>query len=145
MQILVLDCYIALYHHALKKCEVRLIRPLYGHNLSSLQKLGTHATSLLLILLSTSNVQLPILLTTSIDVQHHAPSRPDHLPTLSAAKTSELSLLVKSPFWRRSGRCRQCGFDFLLQCAGDIEADHTDSGIAMDCAVRNREAPHFGA
>ena len=25
-------------------------------------------------------------------------SRPDHLPTLSAAKTSKLSLLVKSPF-----------------------------------------------
>ena len=27
-----------------------------------------------------------------------ASSRPDHLPSLSAAKTSELSLLVKSPF-----------------------------------------------
>ena len=27
-----------------------------------------------------------------------ASSRPDHLPTLSAAKTSKLSLLVKSPF-----------------------------------------------
>ena len=28
-----------------------------------------------------------------------ASSRPDHLPTLSTAKTSELSLLRKSPFW----------------------------------------------
>ena len=27
-----------------------------------------------------------------------ASSRPDHLPTLSAAQTSQLSLLVKSPF-----------------------------------------------
>ena len=27
-----------------------------------------------------------------------ASSRPDHLPTLSAAKTSKLSLLAKSPF-----------------------------------------------
>ena len=34
-------------------------------------------------------------------------SRPDHLLTLSVAKTSELSLLVKSPFRGRSGRCRQ--------------------------------------
>ena len=73
-----------------------------------------------------------------------APSRPDHLPTPSSAKTSELPLLVKSPFWWRSGRCRQCYSDVLLQCAGDIEADHTDSGIAMDSAVRNREAPHLG-
>ena len=41
-------------------------------------------------------------------------------------------------FWWRSGRCRQCYSDFQLQCAGDIEADHTDSGIVMDCADRNR-------
>ena len=41
-------------------------------------------------------------------------SRPDQLPTLSAAKTSELSLLVKLPFWWRSGRFRQCSSDFLL-------------------------------
>ena len=58
-----------------------------------------------------------------------ASSRPGHLPTLSAAMTSELSLLVKSPFWWRSGQCRQCYTDFLLQCAGDVEADHTDSGV----------------
>ena len=32
----------------------------------------------------------------------------------------------------------------LLQCAGDIEADHTDSGIAMDSDDRNRETPHLG-
>ena len=57
--------------------------------------------------------------------------------TVSAAKTSTLSLLVKSPFWWLSGRCRQCYSDFLLQCAGDIEADHTDSGIDMDCTDRN--------
>ena len=68
-----------------------------------------------------------------------ASSRPDHLPTLSAAKTSELSLLVKSPFWWLSVRCRQCYSDFLPQCAGDIKADRTDSGIGMDSADRNRE------
>ena len=27
--------------------------------------------------------------------------------------------------------------DFLPQWAGDIEADHTDSGIVIDCADRN--------
>ena len=47
-------------------------------------------------------------------------------------------------FWWRSGRCRQCYTDFLLQCAGDIEADHTYSGIVMDSADRNRETPHLG-
>ena len=40
-----------------------------------------------------------------------ASSRPDHPPTLSAAKTSELSLLVKLTFWWRSGRFRQCYSD----------------------------------
>ena len=70
-----------------------------------------------------------------------ASSRPDHLPTMSAAKNSELSLLAKSHFWWRSGRCRS---NFLLQYAGDIEADHTDSGIVKDCAARNRETPHVG-
>ena len=34
--------------------------------------------------------------------------------------------------------------DFLLQCVGDMEADHTDSGIVMGCADRNRETPHLG-
>ena len=33
--------------------------------------------------------------------------------------------------------------DFLLQCAGDIEIDHTDSGIVVDCADRNRKAHHL--
>ena len=47
-------------------------------------------------------------------------------------------------FWWRNGRCRQCCTDFLHQCAGDVEADHTDSGIAVDSADRNREAPHLG-
>ena len=32
----------------------------------------------------------------------------------------------------------------LPQSAGDIEADHTDGGIVMDCADRNRETPHLG-
>ena len=59
-----------------------------------------------------------------------ASSRSGHLPTLSAAKTSELSPLVTSPFWWRSGQCRQCCSDFLLQCAGDIEADHADSMVS---------------
>ena len=63
-----------------------------------------------------------------------ASSRPDHLPTLSAPKSSARSLLIKSRFWWRSGRCRHGCSDFLLQCVGDIEADHTDSGIVMDCA-----------
>ena len=47
--------------------------------------------------------------------------RLDHLPTLTIDKTSVLSLLVKSPFWWRSGRCRHCCSDFLLQCTGDIK------------------------
>ena len=52
-----------------------------------------------------------------------ASSRTDHLATLSAARSLELSLLVKSTIWWWSGRCRQYYSDFLLQCAGDIEAD----------------------
>ena len=68
-----------------------------------------------------------------------ASSRPDHLPKLSAANSFELSLLGKSHFWWLSSRRRKCYSDFLRQCAGDIEADHTDSGITMECADRNRE------
>ena len=46
--------------------------------------------------LSTSNGQLPVFLSTSSDVQQEvSSSRPDHQTTLSAAKTSKLSLLVK--------------------------------------------------
>ena len=48
------------------------------------------------------------------------------------------------PILVASGRCRECSSDFLLQCAGDIYANHTDSGIAMDCADRNSEIPHLG-
>ena len=33
---------------------------------------------------------------------------------------------------------------FSFHCAGDIEADHTDSGIVMDCVDRNSETPHLG-
>ena len=44
---------------------------------------------------------------TSIIRMEVASSRPDHLPTLSAAKTSKLSILVKSHFCWRSGRFRQ--------------------------------------
>ena len=73
-----------------------------------------------------------------------ASSRPDHLLALSAAKASELSLLVKSHFWWLCRRCRQCYSDFLLQCAGDVEAYHADSGIIMDCANQNRKTPHLG-
>ena len=69
-----------------------------------------------------------------------ASSWPDRLPTLSAAKTSKLSLLAKSPFWWRSGRCLQCYTDFMLRCAGDLEAYHTDSGVVIDCA----ETLHLG-
>ena len=45
------------------------------------------------------------------------------IPALSSANTSELSLLVKSHFWWRIGRCRHCcsDFFFFLQCVGDIE------------------------
>ena len=71
-------------------------------------------------------------------------SRPENIRTLSAAQTSELPLLVETHFWWLNGRCRQCCSDFLLQCAGDIEADHTDNGVIMDCADRNRETPHLG-
>ena len=73
-----------------------------------------------------------------------ASSWPDLLPTLLAAKTSELSLLVKLPLWWRSGRCRHCCSVFLTQCAGNTEAENTDSGIAMDCGDRNRETLHHG-
>ena len=73
-----------------------------------------------------------------------ASSHPDHLPTLLAPKTFELSLLAKLPFWRWSGQCWQCYSNFQLQCAVDIEADHTDSGIVMDCADQNHETPHLG-
>ena len=31
---------------------------------------------------------------------------------------------------------------FCFSGAGDIEADHTDSGIVIDCADRKRETPH---
>ena len=94
-----------------------------------------------IIIMTTMTNMMMMMMTIRKEV---ASSRLDCLPTLSAAKTSKLSLLVKSHFWRRSGRCRQCCSDFLLQCSGDIEADHTDSGIHMDCADRKRETPHLG-
>ena len=72
-----------------------------------------------------------------------ASSKPEQIPTLKAAKASKLYLLVKSPFWWRSGRCPQYYTDFLLQCDGNIEADHTDSGIVMDCGDRSRETSHL--
>ena len=67
------------------------------------------------------------------------------IPVFTAGNKSKcnnyrpIALLKQSPFWWRSSRCRQCCSDFLLQCADDIEADHTDSGIAMDCADGNRK------
>ena len=60
------------------------------------------------------------------------------------AKTSEIYILVKSPAWWQCGRCRQRHSDFLLQWAYDIEADHSDSGIVIDSADRNRQTPHLG-
>ena len=47
-------------------------------------------------------------------------SRPDHLPTLSTAKTSELSLLVKSPLVAERPMPALL-LRLLLQCAGDAE------------------------
>ena len=73
-----------------------------------------------------------------------ASSQPDHLPTLSAAKTSELSLFVKLPFFVAEPPTQAMLFRLLLQCTGDIEANHANSGIVMDCADRNRETPHLG-
>ena len=49
-----------------------------------------------------------------------ASSRPDHLLTLSMAKTSELSLLVKSPLVAERSMPVLL-LRLLLQCAGDIE------------------------
>ena len=49
-----------------------------------------------------------------------ASSWPDHIPTLSIAKTSELSLLVKSPLVAERSMPALL-LRFLLQCAGDIE------------------------
>ena len=46
-------------------------------------------------------------------------SRPDHLPTLSIAKTSELSLLVKSPLVAERSMPALL-LRLLHQCAGDI-------------------------
>ena len=47
-------------------------------------------------------------------------SRPDQLPTLSIVKTSELSLLVKSPLVAERSMPAQL-FRLLLQCACEIE------------------------
>ena len=49
-----------------------------------------------------------------------ASSRPDHLTTLSVAKTSDLSLLVKSPLVAERSMPALL-LRLLLQCAGDIE------------------------
>ena len=52
-----------------------------------------------------------------------ASSRPDHVPTLMTAKTSELSLFVKSILvaeWPMPALLLR----LLLQCGGDIEMNH---------------------
>ena len=49
-----------------------------------------------------------------------ASSRPNHLPTLSIAKASELSLFVKSPLVAEQSMPALL-LRLLLQCAGDIE------------------------
>ena len=43
-----------------------------------------------------------------------ASSRTVHLPTLSTARISEISMLVKSHFRLRSGHCRHCYSDFCF-------------------------------
>ena len=80
--------------------------------------------SISLVLVKYLLISLTIFLSLRLPLRHRylirmevASSRPDHLATLSAAKTSEHSLLVKSHFLWLSGRCRQCYTDFLLQCA----------------------------
>ena len=50
----------------------------------------------------------------------HASLRPDHLPTLLTAKTSKLSLLVKSPLVAERSMPALL-LRLLLQCAGNIE------------------------
>ena len=72
-QIKLLDCYFALTTCS-KEVKSGVIRPLYGHNFRTLQKLGTLTTLLLLIVLSRYNVQLPVFFTTAIDVQHPDPN-----------------------------------------------------------------------
>ena len=52
-----------------------------------------------------------------------ASTRPDHLTILSIAKTSELSLLVKSPLVAERSMPAPL-LRLLLQCAGDIEMNH---------------------
>ena len=49
-----------------------------------------------------------------------ASSRPDHIPTLSVDKTSELSLLVKSPLVAERSMPALL-LRLLLQCSGDID------------------------
>ena len=43
-----------------------------------------------------------------------ASSRTVHLPTMSTARISEISMLVKSHFRLRSGHCRHCYSDFCF-------------------------------
>ena len=50
---------------------------------------------------ATAEHQPPRRSTCSMIRMEVASSRPDHLPTLSAAKTSKLYVLVKSPFGTR--------------------------------------------
>ena len=64
-------------------------------------------------------------------------------PTLSAAKASKHYLLVKTTFGGGAADAGNATTTFCFS-AGDIEADHTDSGIVMDSADRNRETPHLG-
>ena len=81
-----------------------------------------------------------------------ASSRPDHQPTLMAAKTSELSLLVFLYFMLTLLSLHVVAERpmpaMLLRLSAtachDIEADHTDNGIASGCAYLKRERPHHG-
>ena len=73
-----------------------------------------------------------------------ASSRPDHLPTLSATKTSELSLLVKSPFGSGAADVGIATPTFCFSVLAISKLYHTDSGIAMDCTDQNHVTQHLG-
>ena len=80
---------------------------------ANMLKLNDNKTELMLVT-SNGNKHLHKLPTSIIRMEVDS-SRPDRLPTLSTAKTSEISILVKLPSWCQCGRSRQCYFNILLQ------------------------------
>ena len=69
-----------------------------------------------------------------------ASSRPDHLPTQSAAKTSNFLCSSDRLF---GGGVADAGNAAPTFCFS-VSAYHIDSGIAMDFADINSETPHLG-